>query len=55
MLLAVSSVLDPEAFCGRIASVLPSGAGVGFLFGGIVDGGKIEPAILLKGLVRIRM
>jgi hypothetical protein len=37
MILAVSSILDPEAFCGCIASVLPSGAGVGLPFGGIVE------------------
>ena len=37
MLLAVSSTLDPKAFSGYIASVLPSGVGVGFLFGGIVE------------------
>ena len=53
MLLAVSSILDPKAFSGRITSVLPSGIGVGFLFGGIVNSTKIKPAILLKGLVRI--
>ena len=53
MLLAVSSTLDPKAFSGRIASVLPLGIGVGFLFRGIVNSRKIKPAILLKGLVRI--
>ena len=37
MLLAVLSTLDPKAFGGRIASVLPLGAGVGFLFRGIVE------------------
>jgi len=36
VLLAVSSTLDPKAFCGRIASVLPLSAGVGFLFKGII-------------------
>jgi len=36
VLLAVSSTLDPKAFCGCIASVLPLGIGVGFLFRGIV-------------------
>jgi len=40
MLLAVSSVLDPKAFCGCIASVLLLGIGVGFLFGGII--GKLN-------------
>jgi len=40
MLLAVSSTLDPKAFYGCIASVLPLGAGVGFLFGGII--GKLN-------------
>ena len=48
-------VLDPEAFCGRVASVLPSSVGVDLVFGGIVDSRKIKPAILLKGLRRIRM
>jgi len=37
MLLAVSSILDPKAFYDRIASVLPSGIGIGFLFGGIIE------------------
>ena len=55
MLLAVLSTLDLEAFCGCVASVLLLSAGVDFVFGGIVDRGKIEPAILPKGLVRIRM
>ena len=55
MLLAVSSTLDPKAFGGYIASILPSGIGIGFLFGGIVNRRKIKPAILLKGLVRIRI
>ena len=45
--------LDAKAFCGRVASVLPSGIGVGFLFRGIINSRKIKPAILLKGLVRI--
>ena len=37
MLLVVSSVLDPEAFGGYITNILPSGAGVGFLFKGIIE------------------
>ena len=37
VLLAVSSTLDPKAFGGYIASVLPSGIGVGFLFKGIIE------------------
>ena len=48
MLLAVPSILDPEVFYSRIASVLPSGAGVGLRR-------EIEPAIFLRGLVRILM
>jgi len=40
MLLAVSSALDPKVFCSYITSVLLSGVGVGFLFGGIV--GKLN-------------
>ena len=47
--------LDPEAVCGRVAGVLPLSTGVDLVFGGIVDYGKIEPAILPKGLVRIRI
>ena len=34
---AASSALDPAAFCGRVASVLPSSAGVDLVFGGIVE------------------
>jgi hypothetical protein len=37
VLLAVSSALDPEAFCRRVAGVLPSGAGVDLVFRGIVE------------------
>ena len=37
VLLTVLSVLDFKAFCGCIASILPSGAGVGFLFRGIIE------------------
>ena len=37
MLLVVLSTLDSKTFCGYIASVLPSGVGVGFLFKGIVE------------------
>jgi hypothetical protein len=37
MLLAVSFILDPKAFYGHIASVLPLGIGVSFLFKGIVE------------------
>ena len=37
ILLVVSSALDPKVFCGCIASILPSGAGVGFLFKGIIE------------------
>jgi hypothetical protein len=33
----VSSILDPKAFCGCIASILLLGVGVGFLFRGIVE------------------
>ena len=57
MFLAFSSALDAEALCRCIAGVLPSsaGAGVDFVFGGIVDCGKIKPAILPKGLVRIQI
>jgi hypothetical protein len=36
VLLVVLSVLDSKAFGGYIASVLPSGVGVGFLFRGII-------------------
>ena len=35
--LAVLSALDPEAFYSCIASILPLGAGVGFLFKGIME------------------
>jgi len=35
--LAVLSALDPKAFGSYIISVLPSGAGVGFLFRGIIE------------------
>ena len=51
MLLVVSSILDPKAFYSRIASILLLGAGVSFLFRGIIK--KIKPAILLRGLERI--
>ena len=51
MLLAI----DPKAFYRRVAGVSPSSVGVDLVFGGIVDCGKIEPAILPKGLVRIRI
>ena len=37
MLLVVSSALDPKAFCGRIAIILLSGIGIGFLFRGIIE------------------
>ena len=37
MFLAVSPILDPKAFSGYIVSVLLSGIGVSFLFGGIVE------------------
>jgi len=37
MLLAVSSTLNPKAFYGYIASVLPLGIGIGFLFKGIIE------------------
>jgi len=37
MLLAVLSTLDPKAFYSYIASVLPLGIGVGFLFRGIIE------------------
>ena len=47
----ISSVLDPKAFGGYIASRLLLGVGISFLFGGIVE--KIKPAILLRGLERI--
>ena len=40
MLLAVSSTLDPKAFYGYIANILPSGIGVGFLFRGIINSRK---------------
>ena len=36
MLLVVLSILNPKAFGGYIASRLPLGAGVGFLFRGII-------------------
>ena len=35
--LIVLSVLNPKAFGGYIASVLPLGIGVGFLFKGIIE------------------
>jgi len=35
--LVVLSALDPKAFGGYIVSVLLLGAGVGFLFGGIME------------------
>ena len=53
VLLAVLSILDLEAFCGCVASVLLSSIGVDLVFRGIVDCRKIEPAILPRGLVRI--
>ena len=37
MLLAVSSILDPNAFCSYITSVLLLGIGVSFLFRGIIE------------------
>ena len=37
MLLVAPSTLDPKAFYGYIASVLPLGAGVSFLFRGIIE------------------
>ena len=37
MLLVVLSALNPEAFGGYIASILLLGAGVGFLFRGIIE------------------
>ena len=37
MLLAVSSILDPKAFGGIIASALPLGIGISFLFRGIIE------------------
>ena len=55
MLLAVSSTLNSKAFCGRVTSVLLLSAGVNLVFGGIVDRGKIELAILPRGLVRIQI
>ena len=45
--------LDPEAFYGYIANILLLSAGVNFVFRGIIDCGKIKPAILLRGLVKI--
>ena len=36
ILLAVLSTLDPKAFYGYIASVLPLGIGIGLLFRGII-------------------
>ena len=52
-----SSILDPKALCCYITGVLLSSAGIGvdLVFRGIMDCNKIKPAILLKGLVRIRM
>ena len=57
MFLAFLSALDAEALCCYIAGVLllSVGVGVNLVFRGIVDCSKIEPAILLKGLVRIQM
>ena len=55
MLLAVLSILDPKAFYSCITSILLLSTGVDFVFKGIVDYGKIEPAILPRGLVRIRI
>ena len=57
MFLVFSSTLDTEALCRYIAGVLPLSIGVGvdLVFRGIINCSKIEPAILLKGLVRIRM
>ena len=37
VLLAVLSVLNPKVFSSCIANKLLSGAGVGFLFGGIIE------------------
>jgi hypothetical protein len=38
------SILDPKVLCCCIAGVLPSsaGAGVDFVFGGIMDRGKLN-------------
>ena len=41
ILLAISSVLNPKAFCSYITSVLLSGVGVGFLFKDIIE--KLNP------------
>jgi len=51
VLLAVLFTLDPKAFYGCIASILPLNAGVGLFFNGIIK--KIKLAIFLKGLKRI--
>jgi hypothetical protein len=37
VLLAVLSILNAEVFGGYIASVLPSGIDIGFLFKGIIE------------------
>ena len=55
MLLTVSSILDFKAFCSYITSVLLLSAGVNLVFRGIMDHGKIKPAILPRGLVRIQI
>jgi len=34
---SVLLVLDPEAFCGCVAGVLPLSVGVDLVFGGIVE------------------
>ena len=51
------STLDLKVLCHYITGVLllSAGTGVNFVFGAIVDYSKIELAILLKGLVRIRI
>ena len=49
------STLNPEAFCSHVAVVLSSSTGVDLIFGGIVDYSKIEPATLLRGLLRIQI
>ena len=55
VLLIVLSILDPKAFYSYITSVLLLSVGVDFVFRGIMDCEKIEPAILLRGLVRIQI
>ena len=47
ILLVVSSTLDPKVFSGCITSILLLGAGVGFLFRGIVENWTGYP---LKGI-----